>query len=260
MKVFNIITVLMAIILLNSCVKDKNPIVENQKIDFRYVVNFQNDKLISYYKYDNIQDTLLYQVTFDYHDGYVTEQKVKNNTIEYKHKYVLEDGLAVESYDTIYTGNLVTDLYYNKYYHTNGRLIKKETDYKKILSDTTIHYNQVFEYSYSNDGNITSRSIESNIGFGDFSCWDSFTYSDKQNIFDVNCFNSRITGELSNNLLKKRTYDNGCPSGPSYIYPTRSYEYEINNSNFVTLLTETYISGYASDTTTVKTKFEYTIN
>jgi hypothetical protein len=259
MKKLNILSIILVIISLISCEKDKNGDSDNQKIDFRFVINLQNNKLISYSKYDNAHDSLLYQVNYDYNGNYIIERKLINNVVGDKHKYIVENGIAVESFDTIYNNDSIIAIYYFKYYHTNGRLSKKETVYKRVLTDTIEIYNQVNEYSYSEDGNLISRSIESDIGYGDFRCWDSFMYTDKKNVFDVNHFNSKITGEISNNLISTRIYNNGCPGGPSYIFPTSKFDYVINNSGYVDVQTETFISGYAADTTITRTKFEYDI-
>jgi hypothetical protein len=89
------------------------------------------------------------------------------------------------------------------------------------------------------------------------SCYDVFTYATRQDSFDVNNFDSRITGDISTNLLKQKTYDSGCPGGPGWSYSTSSYSYVIIEGGYVVEMTETYGSGYDPSYRVTRNTYEY---
>jgi hypothetical protein len=251
-----ILTILLfsGILFVAACLKNDDE--DCQTFKYSYIINLQNDKLISYSIYEQNTNSLLEEVTYYYLNDQIIEIKIMNGVMVSKHVYHTANGLTTESYDTIFRNDTVTDLYYHKYDHSNERLDLKETEYKHLTAEITEIFNLTTRFTYSDAANIIEQSNTVNTGGGGFTCKDRFSYSGKQSKFDVINFNSEITGEISNNLREQATYNTGCPAGPSYTFPTSTFNYEINDAGYVIYMTKSYSSDESISSVT-KSSFEY---
>jgi len=253
------ITILIAFtgfIILSSC--DKND-ENNITLQVGYTLNFQNDKLISYSRYDMTANSLIAEATYDYEETKITETVYLNGRKYSKKVFIMGDEFAEESFDTIYNNDIISEYYYHKYFHLEGRLVRDEFENKFITADTLSVYNWLFVYSYSDEGNLTGLT-KSPDPEGGFSCEDIFEYYDNPCKFDVLDFTSGITGGLSANLRKSKVYDSGCPGGPSYTYGKSNYSYEVNDDGYVVKMTDTYSGGSSAYQVVTKTTFEYNMD
>jgi hypothetical protein len=256
MKNFLITILLLAGLLLLSTCNKNNDDVQPDK-EYLYIINLQTDRILSFEKYNGTGDTLLENAIYLYLNDRAEKTLFQGNTIKRRTIFILENGTGKECFDTVFQNNSPSDFYHHVYTHSGRKLVKDEFENKFFTGDSLSIYNWVYDYTYNEDGNLTKLNKTVEDGNDYVSCFDVFTYASSQVFFDVNDFDSRITGAISTNLLKQKTYDSGCPGGPSYIYPKSIYSYAIIEGGYVVEMTEAYGSGYGASFRVTRNTYEY---
>lgn len=110
------------------------------------------------------------------------------------------------------------------------------------------------------DENVVSFYVREPTG-----CTDQYSYNNEINKIGLDFLNG-ITGKASKNLREHKSWNKGCPSGPSSSIATSDYKYELDSEGYVIRRIETFTPCYhVTDPGTVTrtistTVYEYNLN
>jgi hypothetical protein len=241
MKTLNYLILLL--LLIGSCKKDSPRFKDEESSDITtYVIDLEGGTIASYSVYLN--STLESSVYFTDMDS-IVEKLTKKGTGELIQKEVFRiggQGYAVSSTDSTFKDSALYYTNYTVYEYSDGFLTKATINYHYAESpgdSSTI----VVTYSIASNNISTINSP--------YGCSNYYQFNEDVNIIDVRSFSNGILGKISQNLVSHASWNNNCPTGPSMSVAKSDYEYELSESNYITMMRETYTPSYHSETDVV---------
>ena len=241
--------------IISACNKDEPKFIDKPSDELvKYVIDLSGSKITEYSKY--INDEFVEVTTFYNYDS-VIEQSRKNVVDEVILKTVYHmgsNGLADSSVSINY-GTQELDVYRTQYNYADSFLVEINAIWTSDDNSVDVHILKTIE-----DENIVSSFVEEPSG-----CTDYYRYNNEINKIDLDFYNG-IIGKASKNLKEYKSWQNGCPCGPSSSIAFSDYKYELDSEGYVTKMIETYTPCYhTTDPGTVTrtistTVYEYNMN
>ena len=229
---------LVILIFLTACKKDKlhvDYIPVGTEVKYKITLSHDTIKELITYSDNKLISTKQYLF-----NGPTAEiiTKNANGIVTEKSVYLIgSNGYAESSIDSSFsdTGTFA-GISISAYEYQNGFLTRHSVDTGKNVYTYTII-----------DNNIAS----SNVAFPGWQsgCTDYYSYGAYLTTIDVRNFKNNLLGKPGNNLITHASWENGCPCGPSSNPASSDFEYEFNNSGYVTKMKNYYIPCYHAGTT-----------
>jgi len=134
----------------------------DNKLRFKIVSYYKNDKIIKQEKYSPSGELINYSEYKYNDDGKILEQLSYNPEGELSHKriYSYENGLAKT--EDLYSGETLTRRYINEYDADGKRISRKRYDINGVLDQERIYDSKLHTYKeigYNSDGEVVSRAF-----------------------------------------------------------------------------------------------------